>query len=61
MKLRLSIDDENGSRQYESADVEDLRDAADLLREIATEHDPDARHKPGSAIRVKRVDLTWEA
>lgn len=61
MKLRLSIDDENGPRQYEYTEVEYLRDAADLLREIATEHDPDARHKPGSAVRIKRVDLTWEA
>lgn len=61
MKLRLSIDDENGSRQYESADVKDLRDAADLLHSIAREHEPDARHRTGSAVRIKRIDLTWEA
>lgn len=61
MKLHVSIVDENGSRQYESADVEDLRDAADVLREIATEHDPEARHRPGPAVRIKRFDVSWEA
>jgi hypothetical protein len=57
----VSITDENGSRHYESADVQDLRDAADMLREIATEHDGDARHRPGSAARVTRFSVTWEA
>jgi hypothetical protein len=61
MKLCVSITDENGTRQYESTDVQDLRDAADVLREIATEHDPDARHRPGSAVRIKAFDVSWEA
>lgn len=61
MKLRLSIDDADGSRQYESTDVKDLRDAADLLLSIAAKHDPDARHRPGSAASIDRIDLTWEA
>jgi hypothetical protein len=60
MKLRVSITDENATRQYESTDVQDLRDAADVLREIATEHDPDARHRPSSAVRIKRFDVSWE-
>lgn len=61
MKLTLGIEDENGRRQYESTDVKDLRDAADLLMKIARAHDPDARHRPSAAVRITRFDLTWEA
>lgn len=62
MKLRLNIDYADGSTWCsDDASLDELRDAGELLKSIAFERDPGARHKPGSAIRVTRVDLTWEA
>jgi hypothetical protein len=61
MKFRLLIVDENGPRTYESADVQDMHDAASMLQRIAFEHDPAAHHRPTSAVRITRLDLTWEA
>jgi hypothetical protein len=57
MKLRLSIDDENGSRQYDATDFKALRDAANLLLSIADAHDADNRYRPGSVASIDRVDL----
>lgn len=62
MKLRLNIDHSDGTTWCsDDASLDELRDAGDLLKAIAFEGDPNARHRPTSASTVTRVDLTWEA
>lgn len=61
MRLHVHLTDEHGARETISGNLADLAAAGDLLKEIAQSRDPYSFYRPGSASRITRVAVTWEA